>query len=99
MSLYLCKWLPQCWCPYTHLWIIVEEDTILSDRAMVYTRTLLGLQFLKTSISRNLGLKCRNQPPPLVQSLRVMLELYHQPLLVMLEIGQQPLQVMLKTCN
>jgi hypothetical protein len=34
-----------------------------------------------------------------VQSLQVILELYHQPLLVMLEIGQQPLQVMLKTNN
>jgi hypothetical protein len=40
------------------------EDTFLSDMAMVYTKTLPSLQFLKTSLSQNLGLKCRNQPPP-----------------------------------
>jgi hypothetical protein len=67
--------------------------------AMVYTETLLGLQFLKTSLSQNLGLKFCNQPLPPVQSLQVILALYHQTLLVMLEIGQIPLQVMLKTSN
>jgi hypothetical protein len=58
----------------------------------------LACQFLKTSLSQNLGLKCRNQPPPR-QSLQVILKLYHQPLLAMLDIGQQPLQVMWKTNN
>jgi hypothetical protein len=65
---------------------------------MVYTRTLLGPQFLKTSISHQLGLKYRNQVLP-VQSLQVILALYHQPLLVMLDIGQKHMQVMLNTNN
>jgi len=48
------------WCPTNLLWIILEEGIIIPDRAMVLTRTLDGLQFLKHNLSRELGARCCN---------------------------------------
>jgi hypothetical protein len=61
----------------------------------VYTRTLPSLQFLKTSLSWDLGLKCCNQPSPPIQLPQFILKIGRQPLQDMFKTNNQPLQFML----
>jgi len=95
MTFSLHKHILWWWCLYNPLWINLEEDTTLHGRDKVYTRTLPSLQFLKTSLSWDLGLKCCNQPSPPIQLPQFILKTGRQPLQDMFKTNNQPLQFML----